>query len=130
MWGMLARFIGGPIINGFINAYKAKLEAGNTSDRIAADLAGRELLVQQAELQAQAQLRIAQVGHWSEPEHLFGYIMVIYFGKVVLWDKVLGALTHSTTDAITGDVGTWAGWIMLAYFGKRGIENVTRIIKR
>jgi hypothetical protein len=30
-------------VNGLINAYKAKLEATNTQDRIAADLAAKEL---------------------------------------------------------------------------------------
>ena len=130
MWGLISNLLGGPIVNAIVGAYKAKLGAENTSEKIAADLASRELVVQQAEIAAQAQLRIAQVGHWSEPEHLFGYIMVVYFGKCVIWDKVLGSLTGGSTDAITGDVGTWAGWIMLAYFGKRGIENVARIIKR
>lgn len=56
--------------------------------------------------------------------------MVIYFGKVVLWDKVLGPLTGGSTDALTGEAATWAGMIMLFYFGKRGIENVARILKR
>jgi len=53
----LLGFLGGPVITGVISAYKAKLEAGNTTDRIAADLAARELTVQQAEVQAQNNLR-------------------------------------------------------------------------
>jgi hypothetical protein len=119
-----------PIVTGLINAYKGKLAAGNTSESIAADLAGRELVVQQREGELQTQLRIAEIGHWYEPEHLFGYVMVIYFAKVVLWDKVLGALTGGSTDALTGESATWAGMIMLFYFGKRGFENVARILKR
>ena len=130
MWTWLASFLGGPIINGLIGAYKAKLSAENTSEKIAADLAARELAVQQVEIAAHTQLRIAQVGKWWEPEHLFGYTMVIYFGKVVLWDKVFASLTVGSTDAITGEVGQWAGMIMLFYFGKRGIKNVARILKR
>lgn len=132
MWNLLLSFIGGPIVNGLINAYKAKLEAGNTSEHIAADLAARELAVQQAEIQAQAQLRIAEVGKWYEPDHLFGYIMVIYFGKAILIDKVLASIVGAdwTTDPIKGDLAVWAGWIMTFYIGKRGFENVARIIKR
>lgn len=125
--GKAAGLLGGQIVGGLVDGYKAKLEAGNTAERIAADLAARELAVQQTEIQAQTQLRIAQVGKWYEPEHLFGYIMVLYVGKVIVWDKVLAL---GTTDPIHGDVGVWAGWIMAAYFGKRGIENVARILKK
>lgn len=127
MWTWLASFISGPIINGIISGYKAKLAAGNTSEKIAADLAQRELAVQEAEIQAQAQLKVAEVGHPFEPEKLFAYILVIYFGKVFLWDA---AFHLGSTDAVRGDTGQWAGMIMLFYFGKRGVENVARILKR
>jgi hypothetical protein len=123
----LASFLGGPVITGLISAYKAKLAAGNTEDKIAADLAGRELAVQQAELETQAQLRIAEIGHWYEPDHLFGYIMVAYFAKVVIWDVTLGL---GSTDPLRGEVATWANLVIVSYFGKRTFENVTRILKR
>jgi len=42
-------------------------------------------------------------------------------------DKVLGL---GTTDAITGDVGAWAGVIVTTYFGGRSIEKVARIFRR
>jgi hypothetical protein len=35
-----------------------------------------------------------------------------------------------STDAVKGNVGDWAGLIVTFYFGKRGIENVVRIMKR
>lgn len=126
----LLSFLGGPVISGLIGAYKAKLDAGNTSEHIAADLAARELAVQQREVEVHAQLKTAEIGHWSEPDHLFGYIMVIYFAKIVIWDKVLASLTNGTTDPITGSGGEWAGWIMTFYVGMRGFQNVARIIKR
>ena len=122
IWATLGNLIAGPLVN----AYKAKLDAGNTTERLAADLASRELDVQAKEIEVQHQLRIAQVGHWYTPESLFGYIMVIYFAKVVLWDKVLAL---GSTDPITGAAAEWAMIIMMFYFGKRGIENVARILK-
>jgi len=127
MWQFLLSLIGGPIVNGLISAYKAKLDAGNTSEHIAADLAARELAVQQREEELQAQLRIAEIGHWWEPDHLFGYTLWIYFAKCIVWDKVLAL---GSTDALTGEIASWAGTIMLFYFGKRGFENVARILKR
>ena len=43
MWTWLASLIGAPVVNGLINAYKAKLDAANTQDRIAADLPAKEI---------------------------------------------------------------------------------------
>ena len=43
MWSWLASLIGGPVVNGLINAYKARLDASNTKDHIAADLAAKEI---------------------------------------------------------------------------------------
>ena len=127
MWGAILSFLGGPIVNGAIKAYQAKLAAGNTSEHIAADLAARELAVQQRETEVQGEYKRALIGHWYEPTNLFGYVMVIYFAKIVLWDKVLKL---GVTDAITGQGAEWAGWIMLLYVGKRGVENVARILRR
>ena len=64
MWTWLASLIGGPVVNGLINAYKAKLEAANTQDRIAADLAGKEI---EAEIEARKEasaIIIAEQGRW------------------------------------------------------------------
>jgi hypothetical protein len=127
MWTAILSFLGGPVIKGLIDGYKAKLEAGNTSERIAADLAGRELEVQRREAEVQADYKRALIGHWYEPTNLFGYIMVIYFGKIIVWDKVLKL---GVTDSITGQGAEWAGWIMMFYVGKRGFENVARIIRK
>jgi hypothetical protein len=121
----LASLLSGPIVRSVLDGYKAKLDAGNTTERVVAELAARELDVQAREIEAGRQLRIAQVGHWATPESLFGYIMVIYFAKIVLWDKVLAL---GSTDPITGAAADWAGWIMIFYFGKRGVENVARIM--
>lgn len=127
MWTWLASLIGGPIISGAINAYKAKLEAGNTRERIAAEMVERELAVQQQEIQAQNQLKIAEIGHPFEVEKLFAYVLLIYFAKVYLWDAAFG---WGSTDAVRGAVGDWAGLIVMFYFGKRGAENIARILKR
>ena len=65
MWSWLASLIGGPVITGLINAYKARLDAANTQDRIAADLASKEI---EAEIEARKQasaIIIAEQGRWS-----------------------------------------------------------------
>ena len=127
MWTAILSFLGGPIVNAAIKAYSAKLAAGNTSEKIAADLAARELAVQQREAEVEGDYKRALIGRWYEPTNLFGYIMVIYFGKIIVWDKVLKL---GVTDSITGQGAEWAGWIMMFYVGKRGFENVARIIRK
>lgn len=127
MWTAILSFLGGPIVNGAIKAYQAKLAAGNTTEKIAADLAARELDVQRREAEVEGEYKRALIGHWYEPTNLFGYIMVVYFAKIIVWDKVLKL---GVTDSITGQGAEWAGWIMLFYVGKRGFENVARILRK
>jgi hypothetical protein len=129
----LASLITGPLLNKALDAYKAKLSAGNDADKVAADLATRELAVQQREIEVQSEYRIASLGRWYEPDKLMGYAVAVYFGKLLVWDKVLGL---GVTDGLTTKSGelSWAGTtanlIVAFYFAKRGFENVARIIKR
>lgn len=127
MWMTLMSFIGGPVIKGLIDAYQAKLKAGNVDNRIAADLAAGEIASQTAETQAITQYRIAEIGHWYEPDKLMGYAVAVYLAKLLIWDKVLGL---GVTDPLLGWSGTVSTTIVAFYFGKRGFENVARIIKR
>ena len=127
MWMTILSFLGGPVIKGLIDAYQAKLKAGNVDSKIAADLAATEIAAQVAEAQMQAQLKISEIGHPWEPEKVAFYITLVFFSKCVVWDTVLGL---GTTPALKGDVSAWAGLIISFYFGRRTFENVARIIKR
>lgn len=127
MWMTIISFLGGPVIKGLIDAYQAKLKAGNVDSKIAADLAANEIVAQTAETAAITQLKIAQIGHWYEPEKLFAYSLWFYFTKVYIYDAALGL---GTTDAVRGDVAMWGGLVISFYFAKRGFENVARIIRK
>jgi hypothetical protein len=127
LWTWLGNLIAGPILGKALDAYKANLAAGNTSERIAADLAAKEVVLQQRELELQAQTRVAEIGHPFEPDKLMAYCVVIYFGKLLVWDKVLGL---GSTDPLAGWAATTANLIVSFYFAKRGFENIARIIKR
>jgi hypothetical protein len=124
---MLFSFLGGPVAKALVSAYQAHLSATTTDNQTAAELAGREIGAQIAETQAIMQLKIAEIGHPWEPEKLAMYITLIFYAKVMVWDKVLGL---GFTDEVTGTSATWAALIMSWYFAKRGVENVARIIKR
>lgn len=127
MFATILSWLGSLIAGPLVEAYKAKLQQGTDHDKLAADLAGRELVVQQREIELQTQYRIAEIGHWYEPDKLMGYCVVAYFGKLLVWDKVLGL---GTTDALAGFASVTANLVVSFYFAKRGFENVARIIKR
>ena len=127
MWLSIISFLGGPVVSGLIKAYQAKLAAGNTSEKIASDLAGSEIAAQSAEINAITQYRIAEIGHWYEPDKLLGYTVAVLFAKIVIFDICLGL---GTTDLHQGFVTITSNVIIGFYFGKRGFENIARIIKR
>lgn len=127
--GWLGNLIGGPFAKAAVEAYRAKLSAENTSEKITADLAARELGVEQREAELANQAVIAEQGRWytALPRPLFAFAFVIYAWKVVVFDKVLGL---GSTDPLTGDVAQWAMIVLTAYFGGRSIEKVARILSR
>jgi hypothetical protein len=127
MLQMILGFLSGPIIEKALEGWKAKLAADNDSDRIAADLAGRELVVQQRELELRSQERVALLGRWWEPANLLGYVLVLYVAKVVLYDSILGL---GETPAIRGAVGEWLGMVATFYVGTRGAISVASILRR
>lgn len=123
----LLKLFAGPAVDAFVKGYTAKLQAGTDEKKLAGDLAARELGVQNTEILASTQLKIAEIGHPWEPEKLAMYITLIFYAKVVIWDVTLGL---GSTDPLRGQVATWAQLIMTYYFAKRGAENITRIIGR
>lgn len=129
MWTWLASLIGGPVVTGLINAYKAKLDASNTRDRIAADLAAHEIQAEIEARKAASAVIIAEQGRWYTAmiRPLLAFPLIIYVWKVIVWDKVLG---WGSTDPITGMVADWMGMIITAYVGGRSIEKVARIFRR
>ena len=78
-------------------------------------------------MQSLTQYRIAELGRWHEPDKLMGYLVAIYFAKLLLWDKVLGL---GTTDPLAGFAAVTSNLVVSFYFAKRGFENVARIIRR
>lgn len=128
----LGSLLGGPFAKAAVDAYRAKLSAENTSEKVAADLAARELAVEQREREVSAQIVVAEQGHWLTrlPRPLFAFAFVIYAWKVVVWDKVLGGWTHGATDPLGGGVARWAMVVLTAYFGGRSLEKVAKILSK
>jgi len=127
--GWLGNLIGGPFAKAAVDAYRAKLNAENTSEKIAADLAARELSVEQRERELATQVLIAEQGRWytALPRPLFASAFIVYVWKVVVWDLVFGL---GSTAPLSGDVAQWTMIVLTAYFGGRSLEKVARILAR
>ena len=123
----LASFLTAPIINGFIDAYKARLAAENSQDRTAADLAAKAIEAEIEVRKSADALMTAEQGRWYTAiiRPLLALPVVIFMWKVIVWDKVLGL---GTTDALTGDVATWSGAIVTTYVGGRSLEKIAKTI--
>jgi NAD(P)H-hydrate repair Nnr-like enzyme with NAD(P)H-hydrate epimerase domain len=126
MWTAILTFLGGPVIKGLIDGYKAKLEAGNTADKIAADLAGKDLELQAKERELNVRQNIADEGRWwtAAPRAIICWSMSLFIAKVVVIDTVLG---WGVTPALKGQVADAFSAVIVMYFGGRTVEKVARI---
>jgi hypothetical protein len=113
---LILRLIGGPIVSSLLKGYRAKLEAANTSDRIAADLAIREI---EAGIDARKQaheLRLATSGFW-EMRLLTLAIAVPFVAH--LWAVWLDTQFRFGWEIpkFPEPMDDWQGAILLSFFG-------------
>jgi hypothetical protein len=126
MWTWLASFLGGPVINGLIAAYKAKLEAGSNQDTLAADLAAKDLELQAKEREINAKQTQADEGRWwsATPRAIVCWCMALYVAKIVMWDTILH---FGVTYPLKGVMADAFSTVIVCWFGGRTIEKVARI---
>lgn len=129
MWTWLASLLTGPLIKGALDAYRSKLAAGNTSEKIAADLAAKDLELQGREAEVNSRIIIAEQGRWytAAIRPLMALPFIVFTWKIVVWDKVLG---WGTTDPL--DPNMWSVFlaIVTCYFGGRTLEKIARIVRK
>lgn len=120
----LSSLLTAPVINGLLGAYKAKLAAVNSTDQHAVDLAVADLQAQIAARQQATSLADTKLGWVTEG---FGLVALIFFGKVVLWDVVLGL---GTTDELRGDIHTTYTMVVSFYLGGKIASGVVNQVVR
>ena len=127
MWAWLASLLGGPVVNGLISAYKAKLEAANAEGAQAADLAAKAIAAEIGARKSAQAIIIAEQGRWwtALPRALVQWSFAVFVMKCVVWDTVLGL---GTTEPLGGDIQVWAGWVMALWFGGRSLEKIAATI--
>ena len=125
----LAQFLTAPIVNGFLDAYKARLAAANAQGAQAVEVARAALMAEIEARKSANAVILAEQGRWYTAiiRPLLALPVVIFMWKVIVWDKVLGL---GSTDALVGDVATWSGAIVTTYVGGRSLEKIAKTIWR
>lgn len=125
----LGSFLSGPLLKGALDAYRAKLANDNNADQRTADLMARELAVEQREAEVNAQVVVAEQGHWYTAciRPLFAAPFIIFIAKAVVWDKVWPG---GHTDDLSPQLWDVAKIVLSAYFAGRSLEKAAAILKR
>lgn len=130
MMSWLLSFLSGPLLSKLVDAYRAKLEAGNTRDAKAVELAVAEIQAEIAARSAAKEVIIAEQGRWFTAmiRPLFALPFVIFIWKIVVYDKVLGlGVTLGSLDANMKEVLLA---IIYSYFGFAAADRISRIFGR
>src|SRR5262245_65586062 len=87
----LAQCLTAPIVNGVLNAYKAKLAAANAQGAQAVELARAALMAEIEARRTANAVILAEQGRWYTAiiRPLLAAPVVIYLWKVIVWDIVL-----------------------------------------
>ena len=124
----LGSLLGGPFATAAVNAYAAKLDAGNNAQKIAADLAAREAAINERRDALDAQIVTAEQGRWYTAiiRPLFASPFLIYNFKIVVWDKVFG---WGSTDPLSSELLQVESITLAGYFGSIALENSMRLFR-
>lgn len=129
----LLSLITGPLLNAItgplLEAYKARLSSANQQDAKAVELAVKEIDAEIESRKAAQAIIIAEQGRWwtAAPRSIVQWSFAIFVAKCVVYDKVFAL---GSTDSLQGDISSWAGMVMMMWFGGRTIEKVAQIFKR
>lgn len=129
MWTMILSFLGGPVITGILDAYKARMGFLTSQDQEALTMLQKEVDAEIAARSDATKLLIAEQGSWMTRciRPLFAAPFIIFSFKVIVWDKVLGL---GVTDRL--DPNMWGVFqvVVASYFGATAVERVASIFKR
>ena len=127
IWTFLANLIGGPIIKGLLDGYKAKLDAANTADRIAADLAIKDIEAGIEASKRAKEIRLATAGFWEMRVLTFAIAFPFVSHLWAVWlDTQFGF--GWKIAAFPDPFHEWQGAILLSFFGiytmGKGVQSI------
>jgi hypothetical protein len=129
MLATILNFLGGSVLKSAVDAYRERLAAMGQQDKLAVELATKEIDAEIAARAEASKILILENGRWwtAAPRAIVQWSLAIYIATLLIWDKTLGWGSH---DPLYGALGNWADAIILMWFGGRTIEKVARIFKR
>lgn len=115
-----------PIINGLLTAQKQRLDAVGSHEARVAEIAKEQLSLDKREAEVQAQVVIAEQGHWvtRSIRPMLGLAAVILTWKILVWDLALGQWTRGRTDLLSDQALWLLTTIVIAYMGGRSAEKI------
>lgn len=119
----LSSLLAGPVVGAVLDGYKAKLDASNSRDKLAVELAAKEL-----ERAAEDRRTLNQWGPLSLLIFAFGAVVLFWFAKIVVWDAALGL---GSTDPVNGTAGRIMELIIQFLFGAgAGLQGLRMVLAR
>lgn len=127
MLAFLAQIFGGPIVNGLLDAYRARLASDDSAGARAVDLAKKEIDAALLARQQATQIRLATAGFWEM--RLLTFLIALPFVIHVL---LVGLDTNFKTGigvyAFPKPFDEWEGAILMSFFGlQAGVVGVKAI---
>lgn len=117
-----------PVIGGLLTAQKQKLDAAGSHEARTAELAKRELDLDQREAELNSDVLKAEIdrGSWFQraPRPVMGLSAAILVAKILVWDLALGQWTNGHTDKLSDQALWLLTTIVIAYFGARSVETI------
>jgi len=115
----LVSVLTGGLADRLLDAYRARLVAGNDALRVEAET---RIAALEAEVEARAiakDVRLAMVGFWEVRllTFLAGLPACLHFGAVALDSTVPGLFPGWVVQALPGPMADWQGTIILGLFG-------------
>lgn len=134
MWQLIANLLGGPIISGLLDGYKAKLASVDNADTHAVDLAKAEIA---ADIQARAnakEIRLATAGH-IEVRILFfvlGAFFTVHAGLITIGSDFAGRLSADHwllhVAALPRPFDQYEALVITFFFGAATVMNSVQSI--
>ena len=122
MLALILNFLGGGVVQSLADAFKAKETAKTDREKIAAE----ERI---SKLQNIRDVQVAEAGSRINAFIRAGFAVpvVLYLGKLILWDKILG---WGATDDLSSNLWTYVNVVVGFYFISDASVRVAQIVKR
>lgn len=133
MLAFITSLLSGPLVRGVIEGYRLKLDAANTRDRIAADLAEKAIDAERARRDAQRDLGIAGMSHpvWWVAWGLFVVPVGLYHATIfVLSTLGIGPETYAVLKVPPDQQELSRAIIQYLFLAQAGAGVAGAIIKR